>query len=321
MRATRERAVLALGQQLERASRTVSIIAKRGSAWVPPARCTRLLSRSEAIPAATSSCRSRRALHTAPAPSSVQPPANAEKRRNSCCSAASSRLKLQSSVLRSVCWRAGTSRLLLLSVSSGCADVPNRFRGQQLDARRRELDGERQPVHAAADPRDIGCVRGGQLERGIRRGRPLDEQRDRRILAERREIRQLRNSGSVSGGTGESCSPYSRSRKRLVTRMFSGARASSRPTSSGAASSRCSKLSRASNIGSRIDCCTCAGNASASERPSVCRSPRTCASVEATASALFSEARLMKATPPGSRSRRERPPPGRAASRRCRRRR
>ena len=55
----------------------------------------------------------------------------------------------------------------------------DRLRREQLHARGRELDREREPVEAAADPGDRRRVFVGELEAGLDRLRPVEEELDR----------------------------------------------------------------------------------------------------------------------------------------------
>ena len=96
----------------------------------------------------------------------------------------------------------------------------DRRRPEAPDAPGRQLDRERQPVEAEADPRDVGRVLLREGEAGRDRGGALDEQ------ADRLEVRRARHtggscsgSGIVSDGTRKTTSPGSRSGSRLVASM------------------------------------------------------------------------------------------------------
>ena len=106
-------------------------------------------------------------------------------------------------------------------------------------------------------------------------------------------------SGTGSGRTGMHCSPDTCRTAWLVTSSVSAVVDSIRSTSSGAAASSCSKLSRTSSVRSRIVARTWARRASATEPRSMRDSPSAWASVGATSAASASEPRLTNDTPPG----------------------
>ena len=121
------------------------------------------------------------APQTASAASSVQPPANAARRANSCCSGSSSRSWLQAIVARRVRCRSGASRAPPVSSGSRCSSRSSSFAGgEHLHARRGELDRQRQPVEPRADRLDARTV-AVELEAG-----PLGEQDHRLGCYERR---------------------------------------------------------------------------------------------------------------------------------------
>ncbi len=72
-----------------------------------------------------------------------------------------------------------------------------RLRREQLGARGRELDRERESVEADADLGDRGRVRVGDGEVGLDGPGAFDEERDRLVLRERRDRRQVRRVGQV----------------------------------------------------------------------------------------------------------------------------
>ena len=112
------------------------------------------------------------------------------------------------------------------------------------DARRRQLDGQRQPVQALADGRrSTGSASALGAKSGPRRRGALDEQADGVGAAPSAGAPRSAASGRESGGTRNSCSPDTPSATRLVTRTFSRGQASSRSETTGAAGRRCSKLS------------------------------------------------------------------------------
>jgi hypothetical protein len=113
-----------------------------------------------------------------------------------------------------------------------------------------------------------------------------------------RTARPSPQSGTSSGGTGCSCSPYTCSTARLVSRTFMCGDASSRSTISGDASITCSKLSSNSNVGAVTAYLAYARNASRRSRPAVWRSPTSRASAVATLVASVSGATDSMSTPP-----------------------
>ena len=82
-----------------------------------------------------------------------------------------------------------------------------RLRREQLRARGRELDRERQPVEADADLGDRGRVRVREGEVGSRPGPVRRRARPRRTARATRSSGRCAGSGRPSGGTGNSCSP------------------------------------------------------------------------------------------------------------------
>ncbi len=147
----------------------------------------------------------RHALHSGRS----APPANTARRAKATRSPASSRSWLQSMAPRSVCWRAGR----LLRAAGQQAELVSQaredgLRGQQPDARRRQLDGQRQAIQPHADLGNGRGVRG--IHREARAARPWRARRrgppTRTARASSRSGRCC-GSGSASGGTGYSCSP------------------------------------------------------------------------------------------------------------------
>ena len=98
---------------------------------------------------------------------------------------------------RSVCWRAGRSRGP--PVSSGrrrSSRASSAGGGRQLDARRRQLDRQRQAVQAAADRGDgRGVVASVEREVGLDRPGALDEEAHGRGTRERLGVRAPRRVG------------------------------------------------------------------------------------------------------------------------------
>ena len=84
-----------------------------------------------------------------------------------------------------------------------------RLRREQLRARGRQLDRERQAVEPDADLGDRRRVRARDGEVGLDRLRALDEERDRLVLRQRRELRQMRRVGQRSAAA-----PGTRARRR-----------------------------------------------------------------------------------------------------------
>jgi len=67
-------------------------------------------------------------------------------------------------VARRVCWREGRSRVGTAQAEAAFQAGQQRPGRQQLDPGGGQLDGQRQPVEAAADRRDVGGVVGGDGE-------------------------------------------------------------------------------------------------------------------------------------------------------------
>ena len=151
------------------------------SPW--PSVCTRALSTSDS---SSSRMVSPGSAQTASTSANVQPPAKTARRRNRRCSASVEQ--------RVAPVDRGAQRLLPLGnvARAGCEDLEGvvetleqRFRSQEPEPGGSELESERQAVQAPADRRDgLGVLR-RQLERASGHLRALDEQRDRRIRAER----------------------------------------------------------------------------------------------------------------------------------------
>ena len=114
-------------------------------------------------------------------------------------------------------------------------------RREERHPRCRDLDPQREPVEAAADLRHGVHVLGREAIAGPNARCPILEQADR-IVGSRVVDRQP-GRRTPSGGTGNSCSPATRSGARLVATIVSSGAARSRPGSSGAASRTCSTLS------------------------------------------------------------------------------
>ena len=80
-------------------------------------------------------------------------------------------------------------------------------------------------------------------------------------------------SGSSSGGTGNSCSSYTRRAARLVTRSLRLGAAAISSVSIGAAASTCSKLSISRSIGALRELLKYSFNVSNCGRPPISRTP------------------------------------------------
>ena len=175
----------------------------------------------DAMPSSRSRSRSPLVSHTASTLSRLHPPTNTDNRRKSFRSAALSRSYPQSMAARSVCCRCGRSR------------EPPVNSCNRLARRVNMEDGERTLTRAAAS--------------SIARGRPSNRAQ---ISATAEAFSRLssksglaaaarctnsvtaghcdststegmdRESGSVSGGSGNSCSPYRCNAARLVTRIL-----------------------------------------------------------------------------------------------------
>ena len=118
-----------------------------------------------------------------------------EGRRTAPCPGSSSMSWLQAIAPRRVCWRSGRSRAPpARSAEAVLEPAEHRLRREDSDARRRQLDGQRQAVESHADLGHGRRVLVGDLEVGLHRAGALDEERDRlelRELGERREVRRV----------------------------------------------------------------------------------------------------------------------------------
>ena len=85
------------------------------------------------------------------------------------------------------------------------------------------------------------------VEVGLDGAGPFDEERDRVVLRERRGSGRCAGSGRASGGTGNSCSAERWSGAAAGDEQLQPGAAASSSATCGAASSRCSKLSRTSS--------------------------------------------------------------------------
>ena len=79
---------------------------------------------------------------------------------------------------------------------------------KNFDPRGRQFDGERQTIQTGANLGDRGRVFPVELKIRLGGDGALHEQRDRGVLRQRPQRKAMdRESGSASGGTGNSCSP------------------------------------------------------------------------------------------------------------------
>ena len=101
-----------------------------------------------------------------------------------------------------------------------------RLRGEDPDARRGQLDGQRQPVQPDADLGDRRRVRGVDREVRAHGHGPLDEQGHRRELRERLEVR-----ADGSGRAARAAAPGipAHRRRAAATRLVASTRASGQP--------------------------------------------------------------------------------------------
>ena len=179
------------------------------------------------------------------AASTVAPPAKTAKRAKHCFSASLSSSWLQSMVARSVCWRAGASRAPEPSAPSASSQALGDLAGrQQPAARRRQLDGQRQPVDAPADLRDRGARwrrRGRSRGRGRALARRTARRRPRRPARPRPRASRARAARAAPPGSAPR--PAAPSGSRLVASTVSAGQAPSSRPMNGAAASTCSKLS------------------------------------------------------------------------------
>ena len=169
---------------------------------------------------------------TASAASSVKPPSNTEHCASAACSQGSSRSHDQSIAPLSVAWRSAAPRAPASRAKRSRQPLDELRRRQHPDARRRQLDRQRQAVEQGDDALDGRAVRRREREVGALRAGPQDEQLD--ALAVERE--RLERQHFLAG---EAKPLAARDQEAGV-----GARSSQRPTVAAACSTTCSKLSR-----------------------------------------------------------------------------
>ena len=184
----------------------------------------RLCSASSSRPSSTSSDRSSPAIpHTASAVSSRAAAREHAEAREQPPVLGSSRSWLQSIAPRSVRWRSGRSRPPAVSRASRSPRRLGHRRGrQEPDPGGGQLDRQRQAVEPCGrSRRRAAAFSAVSAKSGRTRHRPLDEQAHR--LRRPGALRPRSNpvGGSDSGGTGNSCSPETRSGARLVTMTVS----------------------------------------------------------------------------------------------------
>ncbi len=172
---------------------------------------------------------------------------------------------------------AGSRNLTLAAASSNARGSPSRR--QQMEATAAAFSEVRSKAGAAARARSA-------------KRRPEGEPATSAAEGERVEA------GSLSGPTGYSCSPRTRSGARLVARTESSGQDSIRSATSGAAPSRCSRLSSTSR--NRFSFKK-AWSASSGVRFSASLSPRTRATIGRTSAGSSRGARATKVTPSGKR--------------------
>ncbi len=144
-----------------------------------------------------------------------------------------------------------------------------RRRREDGAARGGQLDRQRQPVQADADGGDARGVVVSEGEVGPRRPRSGTEEADRRRSRRPPPPTATRpGSGTASGGTGNWCSPETRTTARLVASTVNRGQAASSAATTGAAAVTCSKLS------SRRRAARCARKAA--RRSGSGRSPASC---------------------------------------------
>ena len=188
-----------------------------GFAARPSTRCSRLLSTSEAMPWRRQ-CLNVLAWQRRPG----QPPACSRRRRPP----AGGRALVPPGRADRSSRRSCRASFAAVPADPGCrrsagatvAQAAQQDRGRQdLDPRRGQLDGQRQPIQPGDRLAPRRGIVGGEGEVGPDRFRPIDEEPDRfrsPTVGDRLGswLRQRR------GGTGYSCSPDTRSRIRLVAK-------------------------------------------------------------------------------------------------------
>ena len=231
-------------------SRMTCSMPKSGS---PPSSrcCTRLWSTNAARPSSTSR-RSGAApsgeAQIASAASSVQPPTNTARRRNRVRSATESRSSLQATAARIVCWRASRSRAPPVRSLSWLVSRANSASGgsSRTRAAANSMASGRPSsrVHTSAIAGALAAVtrKSGRAACARARNRATAA-----YCVSRSSGGRCPGMASDNGGTGYTCSPRSRSGRRLVTSSFAPRLVSSNPATSGAAPTTCSKLSSTSS--------------------------------------------------------------------------
>ena len=204
-----------------------------------------------------------RAVATASAASSVQPPRKIASLANSSCSSGVSSSWDHAIVARSVFWRASASR-------------PPSNRSSRCERRSRICRGESTFVRAAAS--SIASGRSSRRLQSASTGSSAG--------SPEREQKRSTASACARGGTAYSTSPRTRSSSRLVVSSLRFAHDSTSVASSGAASITCSRLS-SSNRSSRSPMCS----------SSPCLAPSACAIVGSTRSGSRSPASSTQKTP------------------------
>ena len=129
--------------------------------------------------------------------------------------------------------------------------VGERAAPEAAEARRRELDRERQAVETEADARHVASVLLVQREAGGGRRRPLGEQRDRLVAEQLLALSSLRARNRHRGNAEDDLAGTRRG-SRLVVRIAAPARRTSSASQSAAAAGRtCSQLSSTSSSDAR----------------------------------------------------------------------
>ena len=176
-------------------------------------------------------CRARRPspplAQTSSMASSPAPPTKTERQANSACSGSSSMSWLQAIAPRSVCCRSGRSRAPPASSPSRFSSLLSiDFGREDPDARRRQLDGQRQPIEAHADLGHGRCVVVRDVEIGLHGARSLDEERD---CLELRELREWRQVGGIGEAERRNRDTPARRRRGGCCGCWPGRRGSGRP--------------------------------------------------------------------------------------------
>ena len=251
-------------------SRTGTSIEKSGTSASPCWRSRLPSTSSRSVP-------SRSAAHGAPSvtastASRLKSPAKTPRRTNIARASAPRRSMLHSTVAWMVRCRSGTSRAEVTrsgstrsSRESIAAGVRARMRADASSMASGTPSSARQMRATSAAFSAVTSNRGSAARARSRKSRTAGDSRIASTVA------WTGSGGTASGSTSKTCSPRTRSLARLVTRNVAPGRSVSSVTTSGAASSTCSKLSstmRSRRPARAMPSCSESGRSPVSRTPS-----------------------------------------------------